>query len=113
MSLRTRYYYANDETITVTAPFDCVIEIDLWLENQWPYGGDTVEFGVTNGGLSSEYEIVGKLYSGNTVGRTAHAKRVVSGAKAGRSYTFALTVSYGSFGSGQALKSIEAKCHPA
>ena len=112
VSRKVAFFSSEGESITVTAPFDCMIEVDLWMENQWPYGGDTVVFGVTNGGLTIDYEIIGKLFSGNTIGRTAHAKRVVSGAKAGTSYTFKLTVAEGSFGSGQARSVMEAKCWP-
>ncbi len=32
--------------------------------------------------------VKGEIYGGNTMGRTMHAKRVFSGAQAGRSYTF-------------------------
>ena len=58
------------------------------------------------------YEIVGKSYGGNTIGRDFHAKRVVSGAKAGTSYTFSHTYKQGSFGSGMGLVTMEAKCYP-
>ena len=112
VSRKVAFFSSQTESITVTAPFDCMIEVDLWMENQWPYGGGTVVFGVTSDGLTSDYEVIGKLSYGNTIGRTAHAKRVVSGAKAGTSYTFRLTVAEGSFGGTQASTMMEAKCWP-
>lgn len=112
VSRKVAFFSSQTGSITVTAPFDCMIEVDLWMENQWPYGGGTVVFGVTSGGLTSDYEVIGELFSGDAIGRTAHAKRVVSGAKAGTSYTFGLTVAKGSFGGTQVRTMMEAKCWP-
>ncbi len=114
MSRRIQWFHATGDSITITAPFDCVIELDLWASAQWGYGGETVVFGITSGGLDTEYEIVGCLYAGNTVGRTAHAKRVVSGARKGASYTFRLTYDSGFFGYtvGTSTPHLEAKCYP-
>lgn len=112
MSRRIQWFHAAADSITITAPFDCVIELDFWASAQWGFGGETVKFGVTSGGLATEYEITGCLYAGNTVGRTAHAKRVVSGAKKGVSYTFHLTYASGTFGSSVSLPHLEAKCYP-
>ena len=113
VSRKVAFFSSQAESITVTAPYDCMIEVDIWLENQWPYDGGTVVFGVTDGGLTSDYQVVGKMSYGNTTGRTAHAKHVVAGAKAGISYTFRLTVAEGSFGSSKARSMMEAKCWPA
>ncbi len=112
VSRKVAFFSSQGQSITVTAPFDCMVEVDIWLENQWPYAGGTVVFGVTGGGLTSDYEIIGRLSSGDAIGRTAHAKRVVSGAKAGKSYTFELTVAQGSFGGTSTITVMEAKCWP-
>ena len=88
-SVSPAYFSAQSHTIPVTPPKNCIVEVEAWHEGQWGYGGNTatVEIEAVSG-LTTLVNVKGEIYGGNTMGRTMHAKRVFSGAQAGRSYTF-------------------------
>ena len=112
MSQRPRYYHALADNLTLTAPFNCTIEVEIQYSNQWGYNGQTVTVGVTDGGLATVYEVRDRLSEGNTIGRTLRCKRVLSGAKKGKSYTFQLAYDGGSLGGSEYEIATTAKCIP-
>lgn len=73
----------------MTAPTDCVIEVEAWCEGQWGFAGGTATLEITGPpGLSTLANITGLLWGGDVVGRTLHAKHVFAGARAGARYAF-------------------------
>ena len=113
MSQRPRYYHALADNLTLTAPFDCTIEVEIQYANQWGYGGEQVTIGITDGGLTTVYEVKDRTSEGNTIGRTLRGKRVLSGAKKDKSYTFQLAYDGGSLASTKSIITMTAKCIPA
>lgn len=107
------YFSSTGSTsLTVTAPRDCVIEVEAWFERQWGYGGGEATLSIsTPAGLNSMCAATGHLYGGDTVGRSLHAFGAFSGAKGGKTYTFACSIN----GSGTGINnsSIIARCFPA
>lgn len=102
----------NSTSLAVTAPHDCVIEVEAWFERQWGYGGGEATLSIsTPAGLSSMCAVAGHIYGGDTVGRSLHAFGAFSGAKGGKTYTFACSIN-GS-GTGTNNSSIIARCFPA
>ena len=105
------YYCADDaESIIVSPPRDCTIEVEAWFEDQWGYqGGDAYLSVELPQGLTELARVDGHIYGGNTVGRTLHAFLACSGATNGQSYNFAVSLT-GSGTSGS--KHIVARCLP-
>jgi hypothetical protein len=101
----------NSTSLTVTAPHDCVIEVEAWFECQWGWSGGEASLSIsTPAGLDPICAVAGRVYGGNTVGRSLHAFGAFSGAKGGRTYTFACSlVGSGTGGS----KNMVARCFPA
>lgn len=108
----TYYSSVNSASLTVTAPHDCVIEVEAWFERQWGYGGGEATLSIlTPAGLESMCAVTGNIYGGNIVGRSLHAFGAFSGAKGGETYTF--TCSLNNSGTGLNYGSIIARCFPA
>lgn len=107
------YFSSTDSaSLAVTAPHDCVIEVEAWFDRQWGYGGGEATLSIsTPEGLSSMCAVKGNIYGGNTVGRSLHAFGAFSGAKGGETYTFACSL--GNSGTGINHCSIIARCFPA
>lgn len=102
----------NSTSLTVTAPHDCVIEVEAWFERQWGYNGGEASLSIsTPAGLNSICAVAGRIYGGNTVGRSLHAFGAFSGAKGGKTYTFACSLD-GS-GTGTNHGNMIARCFPA
>lgn len=76
------------------APCDGIVVVDAYLVNNWGYNGNTFGLSVSDvSGLKTLYSIKDEMTSGNTIGRTLHAKRVFANIKKGESYTFSATIS--------------------
>lgn len=108
-SISRSYFSSKDtDTLTVVAPRDCTIEVEVWYENQWGYSGSDASIALQcPPGLVELVRVDGRIFGGNTIGRSMHALLVVSGAQSGKSYTFTVkTVQLGSQGG----KHIVAKC---
>lgn len=107
------YFSSADSTsLTVTAPHDCVIEVEAWFERQWGYNGGEATLSIsTPEGLSSMCAVTGHIYGGNTTGRTLHAFGAFSGAKEGGTYTFMCSLT--NSGVGISHSSMIARCFPA
>ena len=105
------YYCVDDaESIIVSPPRDCTIEVEAWFEDQWGYQGGDVYLSVElPQGLTELARVDGRIYGGNIVGRTLHAFLACSGATNGQSYNFAVSLT-GSGTSG--FKHIVARCLP-
>lgn len=106
------YFSSVDSfSLTVTAPHDCVIEVEAWFECQWGYGGGEASLSIsTPAGLDSMCAVAGRVRGGDTVGRSLHAFGAFSGAKGGATYTFACSLN----GSGTGgSKNMIARCFPA
>lgn len=102
----------NSTSLTVTTQHDCVIEVEAWFERQWGYGGGEATLSIlTPAGLKSMCAVTGRIYGGNTVGRSLHAFGAFSGAKEGKTYTF--TCSLDGSGTGVNHGSMIARCFPA
>lgn len=89
----SRSYFSSKDTneLTVVAPRDCTIEVEVWYENQWGYGGKDASIALRcPPGLVELVRVDGHIYGGNTIGRSMHALLVTSGARSGKSYTFAV-----------------------
>lgn len=103
-------YFSSEDTdkLTVAAPRDCTIEVEAWYENQWGYGGKDASIALQcPPGLVELVRVDGRIYGGNTVGRSMHALLVVSEARSGESYTFTVNL----VGSGTVgTKHIVARC---
>ena len=105
------YFSSVDSfSLTVTAPHDCVIEVEAWFECQWGYGGGEASLSIsTPAGLDSMCAVAGRVRGGDTVGRSLHAFGAFSGAKGGATYTFACSLN----GSGTGgSKNMIARCFP-
>lgn len=108
----TYYSSVNSASLTVTAPHDCVIEVEAWFERQWGYGGGEATLSIlTPAGLKSMCAVTGKIYGGDTVGRSLHAFGAFSGAEEGKTYTF--TCSLDGSGTGTNHGNMIARCFPA
>ena len=107
------YFSSVDSTsLTVTAPHDCVIEVEAWFERQWGYDGGEASLSIlTPAGLDSMCAVKGCIYGGNTTGRSLHAFGAFSGAKEGRTYTFMCSLN--NSGTGVSHSSMVARCFPA
>lgn len=105
-----RSYFSSEgaDELTVVAPRDCTIEVEAWYENQWGYDGKDASIALRcPPGLVELVRVDGRIYGGNTVGRSMHALLVASGARSGESYTFTVNaVKLGTVGT----KHIVARC---
>ena len=105
---RAEYYSAKSNTITVTAPFDCVAEIDFSFY-AWGYGGAEWEIGLTTpAGTTQIYEATGYTNGHNEIGAFTPVKSAYAGLIAGNSYTFT-TIDLGGRGGGSRKPTIIAK----
>ena len=87
---RAEYYSAKSNTITLTAPFDCVAEIDFSFY-AWGYGGAEWEVGLTTpAGTTQLYEATGYTNGHNAQGAFMPVKSAYAGLIAGNSYTFTI-----------------------
>lgn len=87
----SRSYFSSEgaDELTVVAPRDCTIEVEAWYENQWGYNGGEASIDLRcPPGLVELVRVDGRIYGGNTTGRSMHALLVASGARSGESYTF-------------------------
>lgn len=107
-------YFSSVDTgkLTVVAPRDCTIEVEAWYENQWGYAGKDASIALRcPPGLVERVRVDGRIYGGNTVGRSMHALLVASGARSGESYTFTVNIGESGIGSGTpGTKHIIARC---
>lgn len=85
-----------------------IIEVEAWYENQWGYDGKDASISLRcPSGLVELVRVDGRVYGGNTIGRSMHALLVASGARSGESYTFTVDL----VGSGtQGTRHIFARC---
>lgn len=92
----------------MVAPRDCTIEVEVWYENQWGYAGKDASIALRcPPGLVELVRVDGRIFGGDTVGRSMHALLVASGARSGESYTFTVDlVGSGTLGT----KHIFARC---
>lgn len=90
----SHYAYSSSKELTTTAPCDGVVIVDIWLIDNWGYGGGTLGLSVSDvSGLTTLYSIKDKLSSGDTIGRTLHARRMFYGVEKNTSYTFSAVLS--------------------
>ena len=74
--------------VTLTAPWDCTAEVELFYHG-WGYSGGEWEIGITTpSGLTQIYEATGYTNGHNSQAIAMPAKAIYSGLKKGQQYTF-------------------------
>lgn len=84
-------FFANKgggNTVTFTAPWDCIAEVELFYHGSGYVGGEW-EIGITTpSGLTQIYEATGYTNGHNDQSIAMPAKAIYSGLKKGQQYTF-------------------------
>lgn len=86
----TRFFsYGEVDSIEVTAPYDCSVEITHTFLG-WGYAGNLFVFGInsSSSGITKKCENFGGCQGGDTVNKYLRADAVYTGLKKGQKYTF-------------------------
>jgi len=94
ISSADRWHEAHgNSTITIVPPRDCTLDVCLAFDSTWGWAGNLTHLSINApAGLTKVAYYTGALLGGDTVGRLLNARLVVSGARAGTSYTFSYTL---------------------
>lgn len=90
------WHSGSGDTLTITVQRDCNLDIELSVSKSWGVGGGL--YSVSIGRPSTLVEVAKfNAYgsSGDTIGRQMIARVVLSGAKAGQTYTFTANIANG------------------
>lgn len=98
-TLAPSYFSGTGASIAVTAPYNCIFEVEYTCA-RWGFGGGTLTVGVGNvTGLTTLAQYSQTISGGDTIARSVTAKRVFSGGVSGTAYTFTESIT-GSVGGG-------------
>lgn len=83
------FSYGEVDSIEVTAPYDCSVEITHTFLG-WGYAGNLFVFGInsSSSGITKKCENFGGCQGGDTVNKYLRADAVYTGLKKGQKYTF-------------------------
>lgn len=86
------YFSGTNATIQVTAPYNCIFEVE-YSDSAWGFSGATLTISIANvAGLTTLAQRSQSIVSGNTIGRSVVAKKVFSGGTLGSNYTFSASI---------------------
>lgn len=81
-------FSTSGDTITITAPWDCTAEVELFYHG-WGYGGGEWEIGINgSNGVTKTYEITGYTKGHDSQAIAMPTSAGFTGLKKGRQYTF-------------------------